>query len=134
MLKKTKDNLEFVSRLSEQLRSEELSVIDFDQLQDQLKQLGRYLSEVGSFEEELDTLRADYQQRMAGMIKAIAVARRSDGSLEQALDQIETLASLSAADLVKNYKRVTSAFRDTFPASYSIPTRKANVVELSTFK
>lgn len=134
MLKKTKDSLEFVSRLSEQLCSEELSVIDFDKLQDQLKQLGRYLSEVESVEEELDILRADYQQRMAGMIKAIAVARRSDGSLEQALDEIETLASLSAADLVKNYKQVTSAFRDTFPASYSIPSRKAKVVELSTFK
>ena len=98
-----------------------LPMVDFDTLRNDLKSL---LSSVELFDtgsanennsEDLKQLRADYEGRMAGMVKAMAAVDRKHDSYTETLDFIERLPELSVVRLIEQYRRVSARFRDTFP-------------------
>ena len=137
-MENNKDYNDYVSEIIASLASEGTSNIDFDQLSLWLNEQRTLESDLSGLRDELDIFRADYVQRISGMVKAIAVARRKSDSLESATELIESLGSLSAHDLVDCYRRVSARFRDTFPTSFAgltkTPLRGITATDLDDYK
>lgn len=110
---------EYLARFVTCLDDEDLSSLDFDELRRHLTELVTQSKTAGELAEEHALLREDCQQRMAGMIKAIAAADRRGDSYQGALAVIEELPSLSARDLLRKYRRVSARFRDCFPTTFN---------------
>jgi hypothetical protein len=105
-----------------------LALLDFDTLRDQLASLIVRLESYERQTEQHALLLADYQQRIAGMIKAIAAVDRKHGSIEDALAQIDGLERLTTSDLIGEYRRVSAAFRGAFPTTFHpLPVRARSV-------
>lgn len=128
---------DYVAVLLDCLDADGMSLIDFDELRDWIEQqLGRNEASE-TVEAELNCLRDDYQKRIAGMIKAIAVADRKGDRYESALQLIEDLPSMTSAELTDCYRRTSARFRDMFPTSlgqYLTRSNKHNPRDLSVYK
>lgn len=117
-MKKENDNQRYIADLIDQLTAEKLSIIDFDKHRQWLSDLAAMLNAHEQQIDELQLLRDDYIDRISGMVKAIAAARSKEGRMEQAMDFLDELPSLSALELTKQYRRISAIFRDSFPISY----------------
>lgn len=71
-------------------------------------------------ESELKILRDDYQNRIAGMVKAIAAVDRSRNKSNEAVQYLEALVELTAPELIEEYRRVSARFRSAFPTSFGL--------------
>jgi len=109
------------AELASLLCEEKMSVIDFDRLKSWLGEIAPILDESESRRADLAALRQDYEGRIAGMAKAIAVADRK-GKFESALALIESLPHMTIAELMACYQRTSARFRDTFPGSFALPS------------
>ncbi len=118
-LKTAKDNRNYVTELLGQLSEDQLTLVDFDRLRQWLGEIGSVLAEQAERQQGAALLREDYVARIGGMVKAIAAANSGTDRLQQALAYLETLSTMSEAELVEQYRRVSAAFRDTFPASFA---------------
>lgn len=101
--------------------AENLSEIDFDQLTTWLGQLDGLLGQVGSRQTESDVLRSDLIGRLSGMVKAIAAVSDSRQDLSGSLLYLDGLKTMTADDLIEQYRRVSARFRDSFPSSFGQP-------------
>jgi hypothetical protein len=121
-----KDELElgYINQLHSALAAEAVTTIDFDRLRLWLENLGAALPVLFRAREEATVLREDYQNRIAGMLKAIVVAERGRPSLDDSLDMIERLPRRSATELIECYRRTSARFRDTFPTSFGLITQR----------
>ncbi len=108
---------EYLNSVVACLDREAIDEIDFDKLKSALSVLTSELSARDDMAEETALLREHCQQRIAGMVKAMAALERRGDSYEQTLEYLEQLPSLKAEDLLKQYRRVSARFRDCFPAS-----------------
>ena len=95
--------------------------IDFDELRVRLKEIGAGLAARDELAEGHALLRQDCEQRIAGMIKAIAAVDRKHDGWSEALAQVEELPTLTPARLLETYRRVAARFRDCFPGSFGAP-------------
>lgn len=102
------------------IAAEEMELIDFDLLREKLNTIKGALVEMSDGDEQLSTLREDYRQRIAGMIKAIAAVDRRRIRNREALELIESLDGLDAAGLIRCYRVVAARFRDAFPSSVAL--------------
>ena len=98
-----------------------LPLVDFDALRNDLSSLLESVASIvaspaddGS-SDDLKYLRADYECRIAGMVKAMAAVDRKHDSFAETLDFIERLPEMSVTRLIEQYRRVSARFRDTFP-------------------
>ncbi len=71
-------------------------------------------------ESELSLLRADYSSRISGMVKAIAAVARGNDRAMEAIDYLEKLSDLSAAELIEEYRRTSARFRSAFPTTFGL--------------
>ena len=92
--------------------------IDFDELRERLKLIGAQLAARDELAEGHALLRQDCEQRIAGMIKAIAAVDRKRDGWSEAIAQAEELPTLAPARLLETYRRVAARFRDCFPGSF----------------
>ena len=67
---------------------------------------------------ELTILRTDIVSRIAGMSKAVAVARDSEGQMAETVAMVAGLDHMSAVELLTAYRATAARFRDTFRASF----------------
>ena len=119
---------DYISGFLTLLADDKVSLIDFDELKDRLTDIAAALDGATSQAEQLQLLTEDYTQRIAGMLKAIAVVHRSRNESQQALEFIEQLPSLEPQDLVEAYRKVSARFRDAFPTSFGYrPGRPASM-------
>lgn len=100
-----------------------MALIDFDNIKTSLAETCRLLADIESLSDEHDRLRSDLQDRIAGMVKAIAAVDRQQDRSSDALDLLATLPSLPARDLVTCYRKTAARFRDCFPTSFGLLTR-----------
>ena len=92
--------------------------IDFDELRERLLAIGIGLAALDKQAEGHILLRQDCEQRIAGMIKAIAAVDRKRDTWNEAVAQVEELPTLAPAKLLETYRRVAARFRDCFPGSF----------------
>ena len=109
-----------VDGILKSLSADEISMIDFDRLGADLGQIRDAMSSMTSAADELACLRQDYQQRISGMIKAVAAVDRKRDRSKDALEMIESLQELEAPELIRCYRTVSARFRDSFPASLGL--------------
>ena len=109
---------DYISGFLTLLADDKVSLIDFDELKKRLADIATALEQSSSQAEQLHLLKEDYTQRIAGMLKAIAVVDRTRSESQQALEFLEQLPSLKAQDLVETYRKVSARFRDAFPTSF----------------
>lgn len=95
--------------------------IDFDELRERLQVIGVGLAALDTLAEDHTLLRQDCEQRIAGMIKAIAAVDRKRDGWSEAVTQVEELPTLAPAKLLETYRRVAARFRDCFPGSFGTP-------------
>lgn len=107
-----------IERLLSDLGDRSLPPVDLDRLADQLRLALERIRKQAEQEAELQLLREDYIARIAGMLKAVAVAARSESGTMEAADRVEQLPNLSARDLVRQYRLAAARFRDAFPTSF----------------
>ncbi len=93
------------------LRSDDLTRLDFDRLADWLDTSAR-------LQAEHESLRHDYLSRITGMLKAIAAVDRTNDRHPAILATIESLPSMSTAELLTCYRHAAARFRDAFPTSF----------------
>jgi hypothetical protein len=113
-----KESNQTVEQLLADLKSEQLPVIDFDRIATLLTQQAGELGTLKKVRQEAEILRADYESRIGGMLKAIALADRKREKVDEALEAVQLLSALSSAELVESYRVVSARFRDSFPTSF----------------
>ncbi len=109
---------EHITTMLRVLSDNNLEMVDFDSHRQWLRELSVLLPELYRMEEEASILRKGYIERIAGMVKAIAVVSRRQDSMKETLAYLETLSTRSAKELVEQYRLVSGRFRDAFPASF----------------
>ncbi len=97
---------------------ETLPEVDFDRLRSHLADLAEHGHQLAAMHDELALLRDDYIARIGGMTKAVAAVGRRQSDVSRMLEDLELLPTLSAADLVVEYRRAAARFRDAFPTSF----------------
>lgn len=110
------------------LNENRLPLIDFDSLADEMKEI-IVLLETSTKEtieqaKEEQLLRQDYIGRISGMLKAVAAVKNNFEMAENIPEIIERLNSSSAAELLKYYRKTSAAFRDAFPTSFGLTSRR----------
>ena len=120
ILKNLNDMVAYINEVKGQIDAEAVSRLDFDRLKSTLDELAIFVETATPWRDELELLREDYIRRISGMEKAIAVVKRGSGHFEQALARIDSLKSLSAAELIEIYRCSQARFRDSFPASFGL--------------
>lgn len=110
---------EYIDQLATSLTDDSMALIDFDRLRQWLSQIAPLLGQVEELKSECETLRQDSIGRIAGMMKAVAAAQRSDSGLESIADLLDALPGMNASELIRQYRRSSAKFRDTFGASFS---------------
>jgi len=137
-LEKTDGHAGYIAHLLETLNDQSMSVIDFDLLRSWLVEVGDELNSHREIEDQLQLLRADYTQRIAGMVKAMAAVERKTDSWQEALSFVNSLSSLGATELVACYRRMSARFRDSFPTSFGLlresGRKLAEAQDLSVYK
>jgi len=111
-------NAERLEAMAAQLNERSLPEVDFDLLRQTLTRVAAQDRTAEMLTSELAVLREDYVARIAGMTKAVAVVERNQSGLAEALEYLESLASLDANGLVTQYRRAAARFRDAFPTSF----------------
>ncbi len=112
---------QYLDELLSSLSGDKLSEIDFDKLADWLQELKVSLADSCELQAELKLMREDYLNRIAGMVKAVTIVERSSGSTEKVLAYLEDLESLSAAELIEQYRKTSHRFRIAFPTTFGLP-------------
>jgi hypothetical protein len=123
-VERNESELAYLADIREALTAEAVSMIDFDRLRIWLDQLAVDLPILHRDRDEATVLREDYQNRIGGMLKAIAVAERGRPALGDALEIIDNLPARSATELIDCYRRTSARFRDTFPTSFGLITQR----------
>jgi hypothetical protein len=113
-----KESNQTVEQMLADLTNEQLPVIDFDRLAILLTQQAGEMKALKKVRREAEILRADYESRIGGMLKAIALADRKREKIDEALEAVQSLATMSSAELVESYRLVSARFRDSFPTSF----------------
>lgn len=117
-MENNKNHAGYVGQLTETLKAEKMSEIDFDLMIAKLSEIEPQIRQLASTREQLSLLRNDFIGRIGGMTKAIAAASRRHDNWSEALAQIEALDEMSAEELVDQYRKVSARFRDSFPSSF----------------
>ncbi|RKX27000.1 MAG: hypothetical protein DRP45_02080 [Candidatus Zixiibacteriota bacterium] len=120
-MENNKSHIAFLEELTERIDDSSVSLLDFDEIRKRLVELKDVLTEHHDLTGQLATLRKDYEQRVAGMVKAIAAVDRKRDTWQEALALVEQLPSLTAELLLEQHRRISARFRDTFPASAHLP-------------
>ncbi|MEW5993950.1 MAG: hypothetical protein AB1744_06095 [Candidatus Zixiibacteriota bacterium] len=116
---------DYAQGLRASLCDEKLPLIDFDRLKAWLTEVAPLFDNVHRLQQELAVLRQDYVARIGGMTKAVAAVNRHPAEWEAAVARIEELPSLTAGELVDEYRKTSARFRDAFPTSFApAPDRK----------
>ena len=124
-LESLKPHTEFAQTLLTALDDEQLGLIDFDRVKQWLSDMITRLESHDRLYSETELLRQDLFARISGMVKAVAAVTRRADSWESALACLEQLPSLSASDLIEQYRLTSARFRDAFPTSFGImPARR----------
>jgi hypothetical protein len=92
--------------------------LDFDELRVHLASTCATLASVRDLTEGHALLRQDLEQRIGGMIKAVAAVDRRREQWEEAAALVEQLPHLTPVSLLETYRRVAARFRDHFPGSF----------------
>jgi hypothetical protein len=109
----------FLADTAAALSTEDMPTVDFDTLRTTLQDLIGQLEEMTRIREDLELLRDQYEGRIVGMLKAVAAVTDNRHRQREAVDTIESLPSLTCADLVKTFHRTSARFRDAFPTSFA---------------
>ncbi len=117
-MKHPDDMRALITRLGGALDTETVTVLDLDEFRARLEDLAAALDDNDTVAESLARLRRDYEERIAGMLKAIAAADRSRTAFAEALTEIKNLPSLSTAQLIERYRTVSARLRHHFPTSF----------------
>jgi len=122
-LETVNEHQEYIAHLKELLVGENLSEIDFDRVAGWMDQLDCLLSEMGNRQAESDVLRGDLIDRLSGIVKAIVAVGDGRTELSGSLQYLESLKTMSAEELIEQYRRVSARFRDAFPTSFGLPVK-----------
>ena len=117
-MKKINGSYNYFREIAADIADEKLPGIDFDLLTTRLTEASEQLREATETATELEHLKTDYRTRISGMVKAIGAVDRKRDSLLSALESIDKLDELSAAELVSSYRTTSARFRDCFPSSF----------------
>jgi len=121
-LEKDNPEISYLAELLASLDERNMSGIDFDRLK---KWLATAVSKEEAYENlmsQLTAMKEDYQQRIAGMVKAMAAVDRNRDNQQQALELVDGLKDMTGEELVTCYRKTSARFRDMFPASFGLPT------------
>lgn len=99
--------------------SDPTSLLHLDRLTERITQVISALEACEELAAERTALRSDYEQRIGGMLKAMAVADRTADRIEESVALAQQLQSQSAEELLVTYRKVSARFRDLFRASYT---------------
>jgi len=136
-LKKDKFDMTETTTLLETLDEQSMTLIDFDSVKSCLGEMSIRTLKYDGLVEDIRTLRDDYTSRVAGMLKALAAVDRKRDSWAQALQLVERLSTMTAAELVACYRKISARFRDAFPASFGSLSERSSgktLRDLSQFK
>jgi len=92
--------------------------LDFDELRAHLASTCTTLASIRDLTDGHALLRQDIEQRIGGMIKAVAAVDRRREQWEEAAALVEQLPDLTPARLLETHRRVAARFRDHFPGSF----------------
>lgn len=117
-MKNREDISVYLTGVAETLKQEAIVNLDFDALQEALRESVALLGREEGLRQELALLRDDLVARTAGMLKGVVAVGRNQSRSSETLIEIESLSLLSAADLITAYRKAAARYRDAFPASF----------------
>ena len=120
-MENVKDKIAYLEGVVQLLDDAGMTRIDFDELRERLQELSGVLAALETQAESHALIRQDCEQRIAGMIKAIAAVDRKRDGWNEAVALAEELPTLAPEQLLATYRRVAARFRDCFPGSFGAP-------------
>jgi len=111
-----------INSYRECLSRDAVELIDFDALQELLKEMTPVCGRLEKMKAELMTIKDDYRNRIVGMLKANLACRKDPDDMELAASLADDLEQIEAKELVRLYGRVAARFRSNFPASFKYLT------------
>jgi hypothetical protein len=111
-----------INNYCECLSRDAVELIDFDTLQELLKEMAPACKRLEKMNAELMTIKDDYRNRIVGMLKANLACRKDPHDMELAASLAGDLEQIEAGELVRLYSRVAGRFRSNFPASFKYLT------------
>ena len=113
-----KNEIAYFESVVDLLDNASVARLDFDELQGRLRSMCTTLSGLAELADGHALLRQDVEQRIAGMIKAVAAVDRKRERWEEAAALIDDLVTQAPARLLETHRRVAARFRDCFPGSF----------------
>ena len=104
------------------IQHESIELIDFDKLGDVLASLCNILDNYRHVQSELNTIKADYCNRILGMLKANLACRPDHDETELVALLSDDKSHVSCSELIKLYRKAAARFRNNFPASFKYIT------------
>ena len=117
-MENVKSEIAYLEGVVRDLDAASLARIDFDEVRIRLTRACAALESLGQLSANHALLRQDYEQRIAGMVKAVAAVDRKRDRWQEAAALIDELPALPAEKLIETYRRVAARFRDCFPGSF----------------
>lgn len=105
-----------LTRIAEQFSDPASEMIDLDACAQMCQEASTALTFSSQLKQSYQLLRSDLESRVAGMLKAMAVAARSRGEMREVELEVSRLGILCDEELLIQYKRVAARFRDSFPS------------------
>lgn len=136
-MEKIEAKLKVIESFLENLKNENLEVINFDNFSESLSELVTEIKKNQTASNHEKVFRIDYIRRIAGMLKAVGAVKNNFDVGNEILEQLEHLNSLPAEELIKQYKKTSAIFRDAFPASFGQirqREKRLNKEELAQYK
>jgi hypothetical protein len=111
-----------VEDVRQSLHDESIELIDFDRLDEILKQAASLAKSHLKINRELEILKDDYRKRIIGMLKAVLACREDVGISELAVQLSDSDNDIHPSELIRLYSRTAARFRSHFPASFKYVT------------
>ena len=126
---------EYIDELLASFSDDKLSEIDFDKLKEWLRELKVSLCRVSEIESDLNLLREDFLERIAGMVKAVTIVEKGSESTESVLAYLEDLKNVTAEELIGQYRKTSNRFRIAFPSTFGLaPVTNQNSASLKKIR
>ena len=104
-------DIQQIKQIRQSLHDESIEVIDFDRLDEILKQSSTLVEMSRAATKELEILKNDYRNRIIGMLKAILACREDVEISELAARLTDEDNEIDSTELMRLYCRAAATFR-----------------------
>lgn len=124
-----KQDIEEMSVIQEQLKSEQLEKIDFDKLILQLEKINSLYENYQHISKEFQQLQENLVQKIAVMKKATQVVTKKRPNIKELESELNELTSMNSLELLRLFEKTETKFHAAFPSTFRLENNQMKKLE-----